>query len=68
MGQVRQFTTVHRPVDGGSGNGNDGGMDDRLKQLEHAVAIIEAKLPDLATDDGVDARPSRAETKLSCGL
>ncbi|CAN7608704.1 hypothetical protein LJR034_004656 [Caballeronia sp. LjRoot34] len=39
-------------------------MDDRLKQLEHAVAVIEAKLPDLATNDGVDARLSKTETKI----
>lgn len=44
--------------------GDDGGMDDRLKKLEQAVSVIEAKLPDLATNDGVDARLSRTETKI----
>lgn len=32
--------------------------------MEHAVAIIEAKLPELATNDGVDARLSKTETKI----
>lgn len=51
-------------VDGGGGGGDDGGMEERLKILEHTVAVIEAKLPDLATNDGVDARLSKTETKI----
>lgn len=51
-------------IDTSGGGGDDGGMDARLKTLEHAVAIIEAKLPELATNDGVDARLSKTETKI----
>lgn len=51
-------------IDRSSSNGDDGGMEDRLKALEHTVAVIEAKLPDLATNDGVDARLSKTETKI----
>lgn len=39
-------------------------MDERLKSLEHAVAVIEAKLPDLATNDGVESRLAKTETKI----
>jgi hypothetical protein len=51
-------------IDGQRGSGDDDGMEERLKILEHAVAVIEAKLPDLATNDGVDARLSKTETKI----
>lgn len=51
-------------IDRNSSNGDDGGMEERLKILEHTVAVIEAKLPDLATNDGVDARLSKTETKI----
>jgi hypothetical protein len=51
-------------IDTSSRRDDDGGMEERLKTLEHAVAIIEAKLPELATNDGVDARLSKTETKI----
>lgn len=58
------MSTRGGPVDGGSGGGDDGGMEERLKSLERAVAVIEAKLPDLATNDGVEARLAKTETKI----
>lgn len=52
------------PLDGAPGSGDDDRMEERLRTLEHTVAVIEAKLPDLATNDGVDARLSKTEAKI----
>lgn len=51
-------------VDEGAAGGDDGGMDERLRKLEQSVGIIQAKLPELATNESVDARLSKSELKI----
>lgn len=51
-------------VDGGRGPRDDDPMEDRVRKIESTLAVIEATLPKLATNDGVDSRVSKAETKI----
>jgi hypothetical protein len=60
-------SSFHRPrpqIDGGGNGGDNGNMDQRLRQIERSVGVIEAKLPELATNDAVEARLYRSETKI----
>jgi len=51
-------------IDGGRGPRDDDPMEDRVRKIESTLAVIEATLPKLATNDGVDSRVSKAETKI----